>query len=83
MLDSTVETRFTELYVLADKEMLSQYGGDKGRVKQKIAGIVAIMNNLYKPFNIKFLISHIKVVFLAWITFLSIYHLGRKNRSLL
>ena len=61
VMDSTVMTRYVELYILADDVLLASHGGDRGRVNQKIAGIVALMNSLYKPLNIEFLIAHVKV----------------------
>ena len=60
-MDSTLTTRRVELLVLADEEMSRTHGGDKVRVNQKIASIVALMNSLYKPLNIEFLIKHITV----------------------
>ena len=61
VMDSTLTTRRVELLVLADEEMSRSHGGDKVRVNQKIASIVALMNSLYKPLNIEFLIKHITV----------------------
>ena len=54
--------RRVELFVLVDQEMLRSHGYDKNRVNQKIASMVAIMNSLYKPFNIEILVKHIKVL---------------------
>jgi len=62
-MDSTINRRFVELFILADDMLDSSYGGDRGKVNQKIAGIVALMNALYQPLNIKFLIRHIKYDF--------------------
>ena len=60
-MESTLTKRRVELFVLVDDEMLRSHDNDKVLVNQKIAGIVSLMNSLYKPFNIEILIKHIKV----------------------
>ena len=61
VMDSTIKTRYVELYILADEALEASHGRDRQRVNQKIASIVAMMNSLYKPLNIEFLVQHIKV----------------------
>jgi hypothetical protein len=56
---STILPRFVELYLLVDKAMEQTFGNHKA-VMQRIASMVGLMNELYKPLNIQLLVTHIQ-----------------------